>query len=96
MEVSFDTLRLAALATVKFEGNPIPGGEITKLWAFVSLSGRRVLFVLAESQGDERRGRTDKTIHVRGDDKQLLSCLAGTSSARKALVAAILPGLQPL
>lgn len=97
IQVSFDTLRLAALSMVKFQGNAIPGGDVTKLWAFLSLSGKRVLFVLAESAGDSRRrGPADKTIHVRGDDKQLLCCLTGTASARTSLVAALLPGMRPL
>jgi hypothetical protein len=96
-QASYDTLRLAALSTVKFKGNVIPGGEITRLWAFSSLTGKRALFVLAESQGGGgRRAPTEKTIHVRGDDKQLLCCLTGTLSARKSLTAALLPGFRPL
>jgi hypothetical protein len=97
VEVSFDTLRLAAISTLKFEGNPIAGGEIVKLWAFMSLSGKRVLFVLAESEGGSRqRGQNDRIIHVRGDDASLLCCLMGTDSSRRALTAALMPGMAPL
>ena len=92
-QVSVDTLRLAAISTIKFEGNAIPGGYVTRIWAFMSLTGKRALFVLAESEDDTtKNGTADRTIHVRGDDKQLLCCLTGTNSARKLLVGALLPG----
>ena len=91
--VGSDILRLCALSTIRFEGELISGGFVTHLWAFASLEGRRVLFVLAESDVD---GASDKTIHVRGDDVELLTCLCGTASARIALVAALAPGLSPL
>ena len=92
--VAVDTKRLAALATVKFEGNAIPGGQVTRLWALSSLTGMRVLFVLAESEGDsKRKNSSGTTLHVRSDDKQLLCCLTGTRGSRKALVAALMPGL---
>eukprot|EP00980_Cylindrotheca_fusiformis_P007799 scaffold1669_cov129-Cylindrotheca_fusiformis.AAC.10 len=82
-------VRLSAISTVRFAGESIPGGLVTKLWAFMAMNGKRALFVMAES--DE-----DKTIHVRGDDKTLLSCLLGTKGARYAVVAALEPGLRPL
>ena len=95
----FDAMRLAVLSTLRFAGESIPGGDVTKLWAFSSLRGRRVLFVLAESDSESSDNKdissTEKTIHVRGDDKVLLSCLAGTATSRRALIAAIGPGLQP-
>ena len=95
--VTFDAVRVAAVSTMRFAGEPIPGGFVTKLWAFMSLQGKRVLFVMAESDVDSGNyGTNDKTIHVRGDDKALLCCLAGTASARRALVAALSPGLYPL
>ncbi len=85
-----DAMRLAALSTVKFDGDPAPGGMITELWAFVSPKGKRVMFVLGEQDGEDT-----KTLHVRGDDKQLLLCLAGTSTSRNALISALKPGLKP-
>jgi hypothetical protein len=97
VQVSFDTVRLAAISTLRFAGESISGGVVTKLWAFMSISGKRVLFVMAESEIDTGNyGSNDKTVHVRGDDKALLGCLTGTSSARRALVGALEPGLQPL
>jgi hypothetical protein len=88
--VSFDSLRLAAISTVKFGGDPVPGGMITRLWSFMSPHGKRAMFVLAE-QGNDK----GKTLHVRGDEKQLLLCLTGTSTARNALISALQPGLKP-
>lgn len=84
---SYIGTRLAAISTLRFRGEAIPGGSVTKLWAFMSLGGKRALFVMAESEND-------KTIHIRGDDKSLLSCLVGTKKARSALVAALEPGTQ--
>ena len=85
-----DAVRLAVLSSVKFEGNTVSGGMVTQLWAFVSPTGKRVMFVLGEQDGED-----SKTLHVRGDDKQLLLCLVGTSSSRSALISALRPGLQP-
>lgn len=90
--VSFDTVRLAALSTVKFNGNAIRGGEVTKLWAFASVSGKRVLCALVESSGG---GHISTVLHVRSDDKKVTTCLVGTASARQAFVAALAPGFAP-
>lgn len=86
---TFDAMRIAAISTVAFEGDPLPGGMITNLWAFSSPQGKRAMFVLAE-QGTDR----NKTLHVRSDDKYLLLCLAGTSSSRHSLVSALQPGMK--
>ena len=86
-----DARRLAILSNVKFEGNPIQGGMVTQLWAFISPKGKRVMFILGEQDGED-----SKTLHVRGDDKQLLLCLVGTSSSRSALISALKPGLKPV
>jgi len=90
-------IRLAAISTVKLEGNsPTTGREIVKrLWAFMSLSGKRVLFVLVEN-GKTERGSTEQIIQVRGDDASLLSCVMGTDSARRSLVSTLTPGKVPL
>lgn len=89
VSTSNDGARLAAISTLRFRGEAIPGGLVTKLWAFMSLGGKRVLFVMAESE-------EDKTLHIRGDDKGLLSCLVGTKKSRCAMAAALEPGTQPL
>jgi hypothetical protein len=83
-------MRIAAISTLAFGGDPVPGGMITHLWAFMSPQGKRAMFVLAE-QGIDR----SKTLHVRSDDKYLLLCLAGTSSSRRSLVSALQPGMKP-
>lgn len=85
----FDSLRLSAMSTVAFQGDPVPGGMITRLWAFVNPSGKRAMFVLAEQRSDN-----STTLHARGDDKQLLLCLAGTASSRDALISALQPGMK--
>jgi hypothetical protein len=85
------SMQLAALSAVKFDGDPVQGGRVTHLWAFMSSKGKRVMCVLGEQDGEE-----SKTLHVRGDDKQLLLCLVGTSTSRRSLISALKPGLKPL
>lgn len=86
-----DVMKLTTLSTLKFEGDHVPGGMVTQLWAFMSPKGKRVMFALGEQDGEDI-----KTLHVRGDDKQLLLCLVGTSTSRAALISALKPGLKPL
>jgi hypothetical protein len=85
--IFYDDIRLASISTVAFKGDPVAGGMVTRLWAFVSPKGKRAMFVLGEQEGDK-----SKTLHVRGDDKDLLSCLTGTSNSRNALISALQPG----
>lgn len=87
--VSFDSLRLSAISTVGFHGDPVPGGMISRLWAFVNPHGKRAMFVLAEQGSDK-----NTILHARGDDKDLLLCLAGTSTSRDALISALQPGMK--
>lgn len=97
VQVSCDTRHVAAISMIRFEGESTQGRLITKLWAFMALNGSRVLFVMTESEVDaDKYGSNEKTIHVRGDDKQLLSCLTGTLTARRHLVAALESGLYAL
>ena len=94
--VSTDAKRLAAISAVRFAGEAIPGGFVTKLWAFMSLGGKRLLCVMAESDADNGNpGSNDRTMHVRGDDTNLLCCLTGTATSRAAFVAALAPGFHP-
>jgi len=86
-----DAMRLALISSVKFEGVNVPGGIVTNLWAFMSQKGKRVMFVLGEQEGED-----SKTLHVRGDDKQMLLCLVGTRTSREVLISALKPGLMPL
>ena len=97
VQVSCDTRHVAAISMIRFEGESTQGRLITKLWAFIALNGSRVLCVMTESEVDaDKYGSNEKTIHVRGDDKQLLSCLTGTLTARRHLVAALESGLYAL
>mmetsp|Transcript_13061 Transcript_13061/g.31877 ORF Transcript_13061/g.31877 Transcript_13061/m.31877 type:complete len:1307 (+) Transcript_13061:88-4008(+) len=88
---SNDAIRLAAISTLRFGGDIVPGGMVTRLWAFSSPQGKRVMFVLAE-QGNDK----STALHARGDDRQLLLALAGTSTARKAVVSALQPGFDAI
>jgi hypothetical protein len=72
-----------------FQGDPVPGGMITRLRAIARQQGKRVTFVLAEQASDK-----STTLHARGDDKQLLLCLTGTNTSRNAAIAAFLPGMK--
>jgi len=81
----YDELRVAAISGLKFEGE----GTITHVWAFVNPRGKRAMFVLSEEDDVQ-------TLHARGDDRQLLLCLLGTSSSRNALISALKPGLRSL
>jgi hypothetical protein len=82
---------IAEMSTLIWNGEAIPGGYATMAWAFGTLSGHKVLVVLAETDAD---GRT--TIHLRGDDRVTLFGLVASTVARRDLVAALLPGMEPL
>lgn len=84
---SHDAIRLAAISSLKFKGDSIQGGSIRHLWAFISPRGKRVMFVMVEQDNDD-----NKTLHVRGDDKELLLCLLGARNARQAVVSSLQPG----
>ena len=89
LQSSNEGICLSELSTIQFGGEVIPGGRVTKLWAFLSMSGKRILCVMAESDHD-------KTIHVRGDSKSLLSCVFGAKGTRNDFVGALEPGMEPL
>ena len=84
--------KLSEAASLSFSGEPIPGGEATKLWAFSAIRGGRAFCILAETEGG---GAPTYTLHLRGDDQRLLYSLAGTKSAREQLVAALCPDMVP-
>jgi hypothetical protein len=87
LPTSFDALRLAAISTLAFM--PLDGDTIKRLWAFVNPQGHRAMFVLIEHSSDK-----SITLHSRGDDKQLLLCLAGTNTSRNELISALQPGMK--
>lgn len=81
----------AEMSTLIWNGEAIPGGYATMAWAFGTLSGHKVLIVLAETDADTRT-----TIHVRGDDKAVLVGLVASGTARRDLVEALVPGMEPV
>jgi len=84
--------KVAATSRLTFDGEAIPGGYATRLWAFMSHSGHRVLAILCESQ----ESPSQLALYFRGDNKELLYSLLGTKPARKAVVAALSAGMVPV
>ena len=82
---------IAEVSTLIWNGEAIPGGYATMAWAFGTYSGHKILIVLAETDADNKT-----TIHLRGDDKTALFGLVASSTARKNLVAALVPGMEPI
>lgn len=82
---------IAEMSTLIWNGEAIPGGYATMAWAFGTLSGHKVLAVLAETDADNKT-----TLHLRGDDTTTLFGLVASRSVRRDLVAALLPGMEPV
>lgn len=78
---------VAASSSLWFEGEAIPGGFATKLWAFMSLTGERVLCAMTETENETL------SLHLRADGKHLLFTLVGSREARKAVVATLVPDM---
>lgn len=78
---------VAASSSLFFEGEAIPGGVATNLWAFMSLTGQRVMAIMTEAEN----GTTE--LHLRSDSSPLLYSLVGSSDARKLVVSALVPHL---
>jgi hypothetical protein len=83
-------IKIASISSLTWNGEAIPGGYVTRAWAFATLAGQRVMAVLAESDSDKKLA-----LHFRGDDKFVLYSLTGSNSAREAMVAALAPGMVP-
>ena len=82
---------VAEMSTLIWNGEAIPGGYATMAWAFGTFSGHKVLIVLAETDADNKT-----TIHLRGDDATALFGLVASITARRDLVAALVPGMEPV
>lgn len=82
---------IAGMSALTWSGEAIPGGYATDAWAFGTLAGHKVLVVLAETDADKK-----VTIHLRGDNKIALFGLVASSTSRRALVDALVPGTEPL
>ena len=85
------TRKIAKMAALTWEGEAIPGGVATNLWAFMTLGGYRAYCVLTENDD-----QTQQTLHFRGDDRKVLFSLAGSKSSRESVVASMLPGMVPV
>lgn len=78
---------VAEASSLLFEGEAIPGGFATKLWAFMSLSGDRVMCVMTETENNTI------SLHLKADNKSLLYTLVGSKGSRKTVVAALARGM---
>jgi hypothetical protein len=87
------TQKIAKMSSLVWEGEAIPGGVATRLWAFMSYAGHRAYCVLTEADGDNVQKK--QTLHFRGDDRALLFSLAGTESSREIVVSSLIPGMSP-
>ena len=63
-------------------------GMSTKGWAFMTLSGNRLLCLLVE-MGTTEAGGTTSMLYLRSDDETLLLSLMGSDTARRSVVAAL-------
>lgn len=79
---------LAEASSLLFEGEAIPGGFATKLWAFMSLSGERVMCVMTETENNTL------SLHLKSDCKSLIYTLVGSRGCRQAVVAAVVTGMN--
>jgi hypothetical protein len=87
------TCKIAKMSSLTWDGEAIPGGVATRLWAFMTLSGERLCCVLTESESPNSRSQL--ALHFRGDDKTLLFSLVGSKRARESVVSSLLPGMVP-
>jgi hypothetical protein len=88
-------VKIAKMACLNFEGQAIPGGFCSKLWAFMTtLPGQRIFCLLAEMESS--KGTNEFVLHFRGDDKSVLLAMLGSKSGRESVVAALCPGMGPV
>jgi hypothetical protein len=88
------TRKIAEMASLSWDGEAIPGGVATKLWAFMSLSGFRVFCVLTESDSPNAPS-PQRALHVRGDDQALLFSFIGSKASRDSVVSSLVPDMLP-
>ena len=82
---------LANMSSLVWNGEAIPGGYVTRAWAFSTLYGQRILAVLSESDSDKKLA-----LHFRGDDRHVLYGLVGPLRNRQRVVAALTPEFEPV
>jgi hypothetical protein len=84
--------KVVELSRLKWPGEAIPGGTATRLWAFSTPRGSRVFCVLAEVE--DRKSSISSTLHIRGDEVDLLFSLTGCKAARESFISALCPGMS--
>lgn len=84
------TRKISTMASLMWEGEAVPGGVATNLWAFQTLSGHRILCVLTESETPE--AQSEQNLFFRGDSKPLLFSLICSKEARDSVVSAMIQG----
>jgi hypothetical protein len=89
--------KVCEMASLTWDGEAIPGGFATRIWAYMTLSGQRVFGVLAESDSDAGGEDAPKptALYLRGDDRSLLFSLVGSKAGREAIVSTLVPGMSP-
>ncbi|GKY91108.1 hypothetical protein MPSEU_000083600 [Mayamaea pseudoterrestris] len=83
--------KLASISALKWDGEAVPGGFATALWAFMTLQGNRVFACLIENESG--KNTPSMSIHFRGDDQQVLGALFASLLAKKTIIAALCPGV---
>lgn len=81
---------IAGIATIPLDEYIEHLGVATTGWAFMTLSGNRLLCLMVESEATEDR---TSTLHFRADDEALLLSIMGSDSARNSVVASLTRGL---
>jgi hypothetical protein len=87
--------KLANLATLHWTGEAIPGGFVSKAWAFSTLAGHRVLCALAEIDASKTSSQGFE-LYFRGEETAFLLALTGSKTARSHVVSALLPAMLPV
>ena len=85
------TQKVAEMSSLEWEGEAIPGGVASRLWAFFSFSGARLYCILTESDGPNTD--VQRTLYIRGDDQQLLFSFIGSKQSRQSVVSSLLPNM---
>jgi hypothetical protein len=86
--------RLALISSLRWDGEAIPGGFASGMWALMALNGSRVLCCLVEI--DDGKKAPGLAVHFRGDNKRMLYSLTASKAARESIVSALCPGYAPL
>lgn len=81
---------VATASSLSFEGEAIPGGYATKLWAFMALTGERVLCIMTEAENGAI------SLHLRADCKKLLLSLVGSHEGRQTVIDTLAPQMTLL